>query len=238
MIKRKNIVFISLVLIITVCATFYGVSIKKTFIDNSDGKVHMKEGKDRILQIYDDKYYSAYFFDNMIKDYRNLYDKSNLVAVIKIDGDRVNKSQTLVSDVKVLKVIKKPNFKIGNHIKVYEPSSFLYNDTYEAFDGYNIMEPEKEYIMFLETLLKDKDYKGEKHKCGFKPVSTLYSKYSIENDEKFEIVSSEKVENQQLSYDDIKNFAIITKSNEEIQKYKTLRSEIIPIIKHNVNLER
>lgn len=191
-----------------------------------DAKEHIENAKERILQI-DDTSYVSYYFDNELKSIDELYDKSDFVVVVKPDGKRVNFSQSILTDVKVIKVLKEPDFKIKDYIKIYEPCNFVHEDYYASLGFYNIMQEGKEYILFLEKLRRADDYKGKENHTEFKPVSTIYSKYDVSGEETVVLIDETELEKEKITYEDIRDRALLPTDKSVIEPYEKFRQGIL-----------
>lgn len=226
--RRSNKFFISGIAIILLSSLILGVMTRLSIVDNSFlGKyISFSEGNNYKLSLREEDEYTKIYFENNINSIEELKDKSDLIVKVKATPKRMVYSQSIKTKVEVLEVYKSDIIKEKNEIYIYEPNYFI-SDQYISMSGYNIMEEDKEYIFFLKNLEVPKEYKYKKDEAiTFMPVSTLYSKISVDKDDKLEVISKDDIDKEKIDYEQIKDFDILTTSENVIDKYKSFRQSL------------
>ncbi len=228
MAKINNRVFLIIIVLLTILGGYYGITVKSSFVDNTVVMNEINDGSNRILKIVGSDEFVNSYFNNKIKNENELYENSELVVAVKLNGDRTNFSQSILSEVEVLDIINnRNNYDIGNKIFVYEPNNFMYRSKYYSLGGYNIMENEKEYILYLEKLIQPDDYTSKTNKLIFKPVSTKFSKFEINNTNTPVIMIKEDVDAGLYSYDNIRNYEVIFTKKTDISLFNKIKRDAL-----------
>ncbi len=217
----KLIYTISALLIVV--SIFFGIKTKNSFKETSLD-LDSNEFKNAYISIDEDEEYAGYYFNNDIKNFEELFSNSDLVVSGIIEGERQKYNGAIKTSFKVNDVIKNssevPN--LPDKIFIFEPSYFHF-DNYYVQNGYNIMQNNNEYILFLKHIEKPEgyDYKNDEA-ITFVPVSTYYGKFQLSNTEVPKVIST----NQQLTYQDIKNQSVVTEKQNVIETYQKIQSEL------------
>jgi hypothetical protein len=166
------------------------------------------------------------YFNNDIKNLTELVDTSNLIIVGNVIGERQSYKGAIKTKIKVKSIIENKSLlnEVPDEIFVYEPSYFNF-DTYISQEGYNLMQNNKEYILFLKHLEAPKgyDYKADEL-ITFIPTSTYYGKFELENEELPQTLSLSLEE--EIMYKEIKNQPLLTENTEIITRYNNIRKNI------------
>ena len=150
---------------------------------------------------------------------------SPIIVKVKVDDSA---SREMYEETTLTKVIIKEVFKgelDQNSIYVFEPFDCYNEDNLlylYSLDGYNIMNKNSEYILFLREI-KDSNYTSDD--SIYMPTTTLLSKYSI-NDKMLEL-NNVKLINNQVKYYNVKNLDIISDNSENIEKYNDIKLSIL-----------
>lgn len=224
MTKKTKLYFIFIVITLII-AIICGVVTKNSF----QGHIYLDElEKDKnldeiALQLFidDNKY-----FNNDIENINELEKESDLIVKVRLDGERKLYLQSTKSPVRIIKkYYGSEYYKEGSLIYIEEPSTFVntIDLSYDVVQGYQLMREDKEYILFLKKLDKAPKYKYKgNEKNTLMPISTLYAKYLLDSENKSEALDKIKVDNGEYSYGDIKEYPIVTYSQDEINKYNEL----------------
>ncbi len=117
------------------------------------------------------------------------------------------------------------NQKAGDSIHIFEPTDCFSDDQILCTDGYNMMQPGKEYILFLKTL--QNTYFGP-DKYVYAPNSTRYSKYLVGNSKPKLFSYDELEEPEKLHlYSEVREQEVFLYEKEEYDKYLKLKNEVI-----------
>jgi hypothetical protein len=158
--------------------------------------------------------------DHMILDDLNtLEERSTLVVKAKFEGNRTLKEWTEIStdvviatgsesEIKVSKTLKGEIKSNSPYIKIYEPAYFKDN-VFVSVEGYNLMNEEKEYILFLRPMKDDETY----------VIVGMYQG-------KYDLSSSELVKYDKSieTYKDIKEIEFI---GEDIEFFNKLKTQVL-----------
>ena len=149
---------------------------------------------------------------------------SPVIVKVKVDSDS---SREIYEEATLTKVNVKEVFK-GNldkeSIYVFEPF-YILTDTpiiINLLDGYNLMNTESEYILFLRDM-KDSNYTPDD--TIYMPTTTLLSKYSINNT--LLKLNSAKLINDEVKYYNVKGLDIINNNLKDIEKYNDMKLNVL-----------
>ncbi|GIO86158.1 hypothetical protein J25TS5_30900 [Paenibacillus faecis] len=218
--------YFGLLVTILMVSIVVGIVTSKSFENNLAVQEYTKKSEIRLNLIEDENLVSTYF-NNEIDSLNELIDQSDLILKVKATKNRLNYSQTIKTKVEVMKVYKGANLEGKHEIYIYEPSYF-FGPNYLSFGGYNIMQDDGEYIVFLKHLKKPEGYKykGDED-VSFVPTSTYYGKFEETSNEKTnQPLSREELDNG-IKYSKVKDWAIITTKQEQLQKYNELRNAVM-----------
>lgn len=179
------------------------------------------------LSLDDEEEYSNQFFDNNIKTYQELENKSDLIVRVKPTSDRTLYNQAILSKVQVLQVYKKQNVRTEDFIYIFEPNYF-HSDQYNALYGYNIMIPDGEYIFFLKKIKAPKGYRGsEREAVTFLPVSTLYGKFPANQERKAKVISPLALESGQTTFRNVQDYEVLSTDQSRLDSYFAIQQEVM-----------
>lgn len=222
-IKRMYITMGALILI-TLC---FGLLTRKSFRDSSvnpetcgDAEVSLSEINDDILTENID---SKHYFDNDIDDYDELFGKSDLIVVGKVEGKREVYNQAYKTKFRIHKIIKdESSVNLPETIYVFEPSLFNF-DAYEVGSGYNLMLDNTDYILFLKHLEVPEGYHYKKDEAiTFLPVSSCFGKYALNDRRREEVIPSE----EGLTYQDVKDMGLLAGKQDIVDTYNAIKYQI------------
>ena len=226
--RKSNKFFLSGLIIVLVSSVIVGIMTRLSIEDNSYlGKyISFSEGTNYKLSLQEDDNFTRIYFDNNISNIKELEDKSDVVIKVKVTPKREVFSQAVRTKVEVLDVYKSDTIKEHSEIYIYEPSYFISNQ-YISMGGYNIMEEDKEYVFFLKNLTVPNGYKYKNdEEVSFIPVSTLYSKFSFDGDNKISTIPQDDIDREEVNYNQIRELNIITTRQEVINKYEDLKKSL------------
>lgn len=226
--RKSNKFFIGGLAIILLTVLILGIMTRISIEDNSFlGKyISFSEGSNYKLSLREEDEYSKIYFENNIKNIEELKDKSDLVVKVKATPKRIVYSQAVKTKAEVLEVYKSDTIKEKDEVYIYEPNYFT-SDKYISMSGYNLMEEDVEYVFFLKKLEVPKGYKYKKdEEITFMPVSTLYSKISVDKGNNVEVMSQDDIDKEKIDYEKIKGFDILTTNEMIIDKYKKFKKSL------------
>ncbi len=224
----KNKLFNILIIIIIVISIAIGIATRFSytgemflgdFLDKNQGVI--------LVDLETDQEYVDIYFDNNIEDLTELEKNSELIVKVKVHPERKMFIHGIRTKVIVEDVYKSNGINKKDEIYIIEPSSMdNVNHGYTSLGGYNLMEYDKEYILFLKPLEVPEGYKYKgKEKNTFIPISTLYSKYSLEKNEN-KIFTEEEFIKQKVKFDDIKSYDLLTISQKTLDNYYNTKNEV------------
>lgn len=138
----------------------------------------------------------------------NLEDESQYIIKGKATGKREVLTETVLTEIEVIEVIK------GNIqekiISIYEPIGISYN-TLSSNNGYNFIKSDKEYILC---------FKDSKYTDNYLYVSSFCAKFPLEyKEEEFAIINEDIFAEPNIFYENYKNYEQIFKSEEKKNIY-------------------
>nr|WGD78854.1 hypothetical protein P5643_00950 [Bacillus subtilis] len=121
-----------------VSSIIFGLIMKSSLIDNVNIKKDLREFDGYTVSLNYTPEYTNIYFDNNIKNLKELISKSDLVVVGTVGENRQNYNQALKSNFKVEKTIKSKSKDNLKNVVIYEPSNFS-SGTYNVESGYNVI---------------------------------------------------------------------------------------------------
>lgn len=212
-------------------AIVMGMSVRKSFCGYTNlTELEKKEDVDSAPVEYCYQEYD--YVSTEINTLEELENASAIVAKVKVEEDRKIFTRGIKTKVTVQKVYKgSENIKENDSIYIYEPSTLGNDLVYECYDGYQIMQYAKEYIVFLKKLdtVEGYNYKWDEQEC-YLPVSALYAKYdSVYNETFLKVLDEDKLDcvDEQYLYGEIKEYPIVTYDKQELHIYKELWNRVL-----------
>ncbi|MDQ0884717.1 hypothetical protein [Peribacillus sp. V2I11] len=220
--KSKKIFYISICFFILGAVIFASFT-RQSFKDNVH-KSNINQGyKNSYVSIQNDEEFTSLYFNNNINNLDQLIKESDLIVKVKVSNERELYNQAILSKMKVKEVYKNFNDQVNQYFYMFEPNYFNF-DTYMALSGYNILKPTQEYILFLKQLKIPNGYKYEKkEKLMYVPVSTVYSKYSINTENTTKLINS----NSTIQYEQIENYEILTDNKQTLAKFHSFKKDVL-----------
>jgi hypothetical protein len=160
--------------------------------------------------------HTSWRFDKAIS-LENISDRSNIVVRVKAISSR-GKNNCALTTVEIVDVIK-GNIEAGNSIDIYEWGEIWFENIYFARDGYVIMRPKQEYVLFLQTF--ENKYSSE---IAYLLTNIFYGKIAIDYDENVEIMPNEAVSD--LAYAQIQNYGIISQTQDILDRYREISKTV------------
>lgn len=225
----KNKLFNILIIIMIIISIGIGVGTRFSYTGEMFLGDFLDKNQDTIIvDLETDKEYVNIYFDNNIEDLNELEKNSALIVKVKVHPERKMFLHGIRTKVIIEDVYKSKDINKKDEIYIIEPSSMdNVNHGYTSLGGYNLMEYDKEYILFLKPLEVPKGYKYKgKEKNTFIPISTLYSKYSLEKNEN-KIFTEEEFIEQKVKYEDVKNYDILSISQKTLDSYYNIKDEVL-----------
>jgi hypothetical protein len=178
---NKNYLFCIIVFVIFSFSAIYGIVTRLSFNDNTHVGSILKNTDHISVSLKENNDYSSLYFNNNINDLENLINESDLIIKATVDTDRKNFNKSVLSKICIKDIYSISNFKRGDYIYVYEPSNFIVgNVNFSCFNGYTLMQPDYEYILFLKHLKTPPHYQYKSNEqISFTLVSSIYGKYKL-----------------------------------------------------------
>ena len=219
--KKFILLFVPFLLFVFVV----GMVTKRSWMDNLDANAQIQAGDTRYLNLSDDEEYERGYLTPDAADEDSLKVASEYILKVELNGKRINFSQSILSQVRVLQVYKdKDDILPGDEIIVYEPCSFRYDMLYYSLGGYNIMQEGKQYLLFLRYARQSHLNPSQK---GLVPVNTKFSKFEISETEKGTLLDMQKLRAETLSYADIEGWEILTDKPDILEHYFALKGNLL-----------
>lgn|GEM_PF-675723 len=221
----RNILYVSLFILILIGSAVYGNKTANSFHDNTNVNELVKQSG-VLLSLDDTGQFSSIYFNNNLSSFDQLENESELIVKVKLSRNRINYTQAVRTLVHVTDVFKGNEVKIGDNIIIFEPSNFL-GLNYFSLDGYNLMRSDKEYILFLKHLKKPEAYHyTDDQAVTFMPISSYYAKYPMNSLSGEGYLSREDLD-KGINYSSIKDWDIFTTDQNKLKKYNELKKIVI-----------
>lgn len=226
---KKNVLFLCTVIVLVLLSLIYGIKTSASFNNNTNVSAILKKSNNIHVSIMNNPKFSSKYFNNAINTLDDLISKSDLVVKVKVESDRTNYNQAVLSRVIIKQIFKGNEAKNGDNIFIYEPSNFIVgNVSFLCFDGYTLMQPQYEYILFLKHLEIPKGYNySGKEQISYLPVSSIYGKYKISNNPEYKVINTSA--NNNLKYKEVENMDLIASNNDVLNKYKNLKLNVLDL---------
>lgn len=224
-IKIFGIIFVLLVVFCIVIGRITAGS----YIDNVELEQYLSDQKVTVAYCgmgYDPVTNRGYINNDEIQGIDDLTTKDAVIVKARLNSEFQRKLyyECILSRIDIIECYE-GNLKEGDSINIFEPVDCGFEDQILCIDGYSMMQPEKEYILFLKTL--QNTYFGS-DKYVYAPSSTLYSKYQVDSD-KPKLFSYEELEEPESLhfYSEIKNQEVYLYEKEKYKKYLKLKDEVM-----------
>ena len=178
-------------------------------------------GKDRYINEVDDFSVGIFLPDEEKVKVRSNLNKLENESDLIIKANMTSRVQELeeytLSEVKIIEVYKGDPSLVGEKIKIYEPAIFIYyHQQYSSTDFYNLMDVNREYILFLKPLNYPKELNIKKEQTNsYFLSSTTYGKYDINSNNQIPVIT----DYEKVKYRDVKSLDIITNNEDIIDNY-------------------
>jgi hypothetical protein len=227
---RAHKIFLAGMAALVLLAVGVGLALKASFpTEEASVRNYVTKGDQMELELMheDDSEYEALYFQNRYQDFSQLKEEAELIAKVKVIADRENRLRAVFAEVNVIQVYEGQGIKKGDRIYIYEPSSF-YGHRYQVEAGYNIMVEGQEYVLFLKHLPIPPGYHyKEKEAITFLPTSTYFSKYPVHSQHITPVLREQDSGENKYTYDQIKDFEILTIYKEKLERYQSLKKQIL-----------
>lgn len=166
---------------------------------------------------------AAGFFDAEMTALSALEQEAEIIIKATVLEGRIMSARSTKTELCVHEVLSPANANLsaGDTIYLIEPVTFLRGEVYDT-NGYQMAHTGEEYIFFLKHLACVEGYRYTKEQeMTYMPVSVYYSKYAVSYKEVIETLDSEEV-----FYEEIKDYAILTDSEHVLALYETLMNQV------------
>ncbi|OXM16587.1 hypothetical protein [Paenibacillus herberti] len=218
---------LAVIIFLVAGALVAGYKTKASFNSNVELGDYL-EHSDMILSLDESQEYSSIYFDNTIQSVEDLSAKSELIIKAKPSNDRKNFTQAVRSMIEVLEVYKGNKQIEGTNLYLFEPSHF-YGKNYFSLGGYQLMQKDKEYILFLKSLKKPTNYSySEDEAKSYMPVSSYYGKFPIQhnNDSASYLLTRDELDNG-IPYSKIQSWDVLTSKEEVLLRFIEIKQAVI-----------
>lgn len=224
---RNNKIFFIIIVLILIPNIIVGIKTKQSFKDDVSLNVFEKNLNKFSVEIFDDDRFSQVYFDMKANDFVKIKDSSDLILKVKATSDKKVLNQTLLTKVQVKKIYKGLDYiKDISLVYIYEPCLIEYTGI-ATMQGYNFMNNNSEYILFLKKLKVPKGYKmSEKEKISFMITNPKWSKFNMDSI-KSEDATILNYENNKIPYSSVKKYNQFFLQQKDIDNYKKIKKDII-----------
>lgn len=218
--RKKRIIIPLLVVISVIISLIYGkYEISGATGDKNPDDVIEKNSSLKIQYRGD----TSEYFNNDLSSLDELEECSDIIIKAEISDDRVMSLYSTKTSIAIKEIYKSDNDELseGDVIYLIEPASINLEETYDT-NGYKLVKTGDEYILFLKHLVCVDNYKySPDEEISYMPVSELYSRFDVSNDEIAEVLTSDDV-----LYSEVSNYALFTTNKNDIDTYINLKKEI------------
>lgn len=223
-IRGSNLALLAICGIAIALSILYGKYVMSTVWGESSPEETLVAGDGSIKITLTEGNASA-FYDNAVTNLSDLEAVSELILEVEITDRRSMSLQSTETAAEV-KAIYKDNtgtLEVGQSIYLIEPFSIVRNEVYMS-PGYQTVWSGERYLLFLNPPSAVEGYEfDEKEKISFMPSTALFSRYCISKEETVDVVEETE---QQLLYEDYKEYALLTYSRTDADIYNEIFSEI------------
>lgn len=155
----------------------------------------------------------------------NLLDISDLVAKVIRTGESRHQAMTILSDVKIIDVIKGDVQLQGKTIHVYEPSYFLFKPSlYYVTMGYNLMQEGDVYILFLQKKEASNQSGIDELEQNSYVITTnsALGKFKVDNHNQNTILD----ENTSYTYGQVRHLEVLVSNKKELEFYLDVKNQV------------
>ncbi len=220
--KTANRLYLGFILLLVLVCAGIGVLTRMSYKPDTELGKYLDQADSLEVAVFNDEEFIDIYYDNDINNLGQLKDKSDLIVKVKPTPERINYLQAVKTRVQVVDAYDTPALQKGDEIYVYEPSAFRFS--YTTTGGYNLMEPEQEYTLFLKKLQVPDgyEYKGDEA-ITYVPVSTTFAKYPAKGGNNTKLVE------EKTTYAQVKSYDILTKDQAVLDRYNALKQEVLKI---------
>lgn len=224
--SRGRIIIFSLS-ILTFIAIIVGIATRSSYINDIDISLLSSNSEKLYVGIEDiqDKYFTT---DIITLD--DLLENSDYVVKIKRTNEIQIMERCLLTKCEVKKVYKtKDTDKIHDYIYIYEPATFsVQYNLFMTTGGYNFMNSQHEYIVFLKDLKIPDGYKASTiEENSFMFTNPQLSLFNCSQKNTTILIDESKYREGSITYNMIKDYDILFIYEEEKQIYDKIREQVI-----------
>lgn len=209
-----------IIVILLLGAFILAFKMRDSFISDTDVNMYIND-KDISYELveYEEDISKSFTKNEDISNIKELEDISPVIVKVKVDSKspREMYEWTTLTKVIVEEVYKGELDK--ESIYIFEPfDAYSTNPMIYSLDGYNIMNEDSGYILFLRDM-KDSNYTP--NDTIYMPTTTQLSKFSVNGDKVI------KASNYELKYSNVKKQDIISSNEKIINKYNNMKENVV-----------
>lgn len=221
--KKKWLIFIScFILVGVVIALVYRITLPSDVVT-----VEMFSNYTVSIQqesSYDEQYPLGIIGTNY-NTFSEMDENSELIVDVKVSGERISTQDSIFTKVYVNRVYKGDKELEGTEVYVYEPFSFTRSYDHIFSYSYNLMQDDRNYILFLQSLESLQKFpegyiKSDLEEKSYLLVNSIFSKYELTE------ANVELITDSNKNYSDVCDFEIITGSNTIRNNYITWKNSV------------
>lgn len=211
------------VYLIIICAAIFlfmfaaNKTLSQGRIDDTNVISEMKRGDKYVLNISSDE------IDSLAGGFGKLYKEADCVLVVTPTLHRINSANAIFTFADIDKAIKDCKYINKKQVLVCEPCNFNNRKSYISTNGYNIMQQDKKYVLFLKKVksVNSQDFRGY---TVFTPVSPVFGKFCAESEDvTADTIKNVDLNNSKIMYSDIADWDILTSDMDVLEEYKDIK---------------
>ncbi len=215
--------------LLVIFSVIIGRITEKSYIDNVELDQYLANPSVTVAYYgmgYDPVTNRGYVDNDQVQCIADLMRNDVVVVKAKLNGKFQRKLyyECILSQIDIVKCYS-GDLEEGDRVNVFEPVDCGFTDQMLCVDGYSLLQPDKEYILFLKTLKNTYFGKG---KYVYAPISTRYGKYQVgdHNPKLFSYEELEEPESLRL-YSEVKDQEVYLYEKDEYDKFLELKSEVM-----------
>lgn len=226
--NKKNIAFTIIFMSVFVSMIVLGILTRRSYVNDIDANRYFNDKSINLsISTYEEDITKVFIKFENLNSMRDLEKVSPIIVRVQVDSQapRNRYYLTTLTTVKIIKVYKGDiNEEL---ISIFEPIDVInMTDTDNmvgSLDGYNWMNKDKEYILFLRPL-KDSHYgHGD---IVYLPTSTILSKYQID-ESKVSKLDKDKILSTNLKYTSVSGQEVFLYEDKSVDKFNYFKKVVL-----------
>lgn len=223
--RKITEIAVLLAVVTTIFCIVIGKITSRSFVDDTNLDKYLLQKNPKVCYCdmgYDADTHIGFINGEEIKDIEDLMDDTIIIKAHLKNGQPRSIYYECVLSYLEVDMVYQGNVETGKTIWYFEPVDCCLSSI-DCTDGYNLMQPNKEYILFLKRL-KNAGYSDDKY--VYAPASTTYGKY-LDEDSMPRLYKESEIEEPDTSilYNEIKREEVFLDDEEMYEKYCMLKKQ-------------